>query len=1172
MLTDVRLPDVLARWDELRRQGWQPSPEELCADCPDLLSEVRRRLRAQAPAVLSADATFRMLPGPPVPRPATALPAVAGYEVLGVLGRGGMGVVYKARQLSLDRLVALKMVLGGVYAGAEQSTRFRREAEAVARLRHPNIVRIHEVGEQDGHPFLALEYIEGGSLAQKLAGAPPAPRQAARLVELLAGAVHAAHEQGVLHRDLKPANILIDLQGQPHVSDFGLAKRLNEDSGPTQSGDVVGTPSYMAPEQASARKDLTPAVDVYALGAILYELLASRPPFQGATPLDTLWQVLHHDPVPLTRLRRQVPRDLETICLKCLRKEPALRYPSALALADDLARFLAGRPIQARPAGPAERLAKWARRRPGVAALVAAIAGVTLLGVAAVSWEWRQAAANARAEAGARREVERLLASATLDKAVGFCERDDVAQGLVWLARSREMAEHAGDADLERVCRANLAGWRTRLVRPGAALPHDDWVWDVAFSPDGRTALTGSKDRTARLWDTHTGQPLGPPLRHDQPVWSVAFHPGGKFVLTGCGSPDGTQGDARLWDAATGRPVGGPLATEATVVTASFNHDGTRILTLSALAAQLWSCPDLTGGNPKFAGASTLPHPGAVLAAAFSPDGRTVLTGGEDGTARLWDAATCRALGEPLHQSGPVLTAAFRPDGRAVAVASVLLDAQGKRIVGGEVRLWDVTGGAGLGQVMNLRGEVRALAFSPDGRLLLTGSAIRPAVAGGELEGEARLWEAETGEPAGPALAHPKPVWALAFSPDGRSFVTGCEDRNGRLWATATGCCLAGMGQRDLVRSVAFSPDGRSVLLGSAGEHARARVWEVPPGQAAAPAWRQRSAVAGLAASADGHTLLVGEQGTVYPWDVRARQQCGPSLCLGGNVTAVAFSHDGKTAAVAGVDSVQLFDVATGQPRGRTRPFPFNPPDVVAVALAPDGREVVVAGRGGSQRYDTATGQPLGGLLRQGGVVTAVAFAPDGRTFLTGADVGIRVWDAATGQLRGEALSQEGSICALAFSPDGRTFVTGSRRQRAQLWETATGRPVAPAFAHGSPVVAVAFSADGRTLLTGSKDGTARVWDVGTGKPLGPPLPHAGAVVGVAFRPEGQGVITGCADGTVQVWDVPLSWPGDGRRLRTEVEALAGMVLEDNDVVRILDPGEEQQRRQNLQAPTPIDK
>jgi serine/threonine-protein kinase len=303
-----------------------------------------------------------------------ALPAIDGFEILKELGRGGMGVVYKARQINLNRLVALKMVLAGAHAGPDALDRFHKEAQSVASLQHPDIVGIHDVGWAGGLPYLSLEYIEGGSLAQQIAGRPQDITRAAWTIRTLARAIHTAHQQGIVHRDLKPANILLTAGGRPKITDFGLARRLGDDTDQTRTGTVVGTPDYMAPEQTRGRADdAGHLVDQHALGAVLYELLTGRPPFRGATPSDTIEQVRTQEPVPPTRLRPGVPRDLETICLKCLQKEPRRRYADADALADDLDRFLDGRPVLARPISHVEHLGRWCRRNPRVAILAAAV-------------------------------------------------------------------------------------------------------------------------------------------------------------------------------------------------------------------------------------------------------------------------------------------------------------------------------------------------------------------------------------------------------------------------------------------------------------------------------------------------------------------------------------------------------------------------------------------------------------------------------------------------------------------------------------------------------------------------------------------------------------------------------------------------------------------------------
>jgi hypothetical protein len=355
------LLELLVRWEELRLQGKELTPEELCPDDARLQALLRERLARRQRLHAALDLPEATQPGPAA-RPAP-LPVIDGYEIGELLGRGGMGLVFKARQKALKRDVALKIVVSGAHAGAQERARFRTEAEAVARLGHPGIVQIYEVGEQAGCPYLALEFVGGGSLAEQLDGTPMPPRRAAQLVLDLARAVQHAHEQGIVHRDLKPANVLLTGAGVAKVADFGLAKLLDVEQGQTHTGAVLGSPSYMAPEQAEGRvRAIGPATDVYALGAILYELLTGRPPFVGASFLETLDQVRTHDPAPPQVLQPKVPADLAAICLKCLEKDPPQRYLAAAALAHDLERFLRGEAIAARKMTLWDQAARLVRR------------------------------------------------------------------------------------------------------------------------------------------------------------------------------------------------------------------------------------------------------------------------------------------------------------------------------------------------------------------------------------------------------------------------------------------------------------------------------------------------------------------------------------------------------------------------------------------------------------------------------------------------------------------------------------------------------------------------------------------------------------------------------------------------------------------------------------------
>ena len=434
-------------------------PEEVCADCPELLSEVQRRWKQARHVNSQLEALFPSTDSAS-PQAATErrqflvdgqLPTVPGYEVDEVLGHGGMGVVYKARHVKLNRPVALKMMLYGADATSSEQARFQREAEAVAALHDPHIVQIYDVGEADGRPYYTMEFLEGGSLAKRLAGKPQPAAAAASYSLTLAEAVQAAHNAGIVHRDLKPANVLLTSDGMLKISDFGLARRLDVDQSLTLTAANVGTPSYMAPEQALGRANaFSHAVDIYALGAMLYEMLTGRPPFRAETAAETQRQLIAEEPVPPSRLNTNVPRDLETICLKCLHKEPERRYASAETLADDLRRFAEGRPIHARPVGWAERSWRWSRRNPAAAALL--VTALALVGLASGGGVWLvHQQAERRAEAiqrdrELRNEVTTAVAqSVVLRKGFHFKEAREL------LEQARQRLEPAGPDELRRL-------------------------------------------------------------------------------------------------------------------------------------------------------------------------------------------------------------------------------------------------------------------------------------------------------------------------------------------------------------------------------------------------------------------------------------------------------------------------------------------------------------------------------------------------------------------------------------------------------------------------------------------------------------------------------------------------------------------------------------------------
>jgi WD40 repeat protein len=653
---------------------------------------------------------LRLDPGPSPP----ARTRLGRYELIEEVGRGAFGVIYRARDTELDRIVAVKVPGAGRLSSPEAADRFFREARSAAQLKHPRIVPVFDAGRDGDTCYLVAEFIPGGTLADRLAAGRLSFREAAGLVARLAEALDYSHRRGVIHRDVKPSNILIDAAGQPHLTDFGLARREVGEITLTRDGACLGTPAYMSPEQARGESGRVDArSDLYSLGVVLYEILAGELPFRGS-PAMVQRQVLEEEPRPPRRLNDRVPRDLETICLTCLNKEPERRYASAGALAEDLGRFLAGEPIVARPVGRAERLGRWCRRNPKLAgALASTAAALVAVAVLALLYARHQRTA-AEEIATLLADSHRRLAILNYERGQAAFEKEEIGPGLLWMVECWRSSASAGDPAWRRSARAQLSAWRRHCPRLKAVFSHSGAVGVVAFSPDGQCVLTASLDGTARLWDAATGRPLGSSLRHQSMILAAALSPDGKVVLTG-----GEDNAARLWDVATGRPLGEPFHHQGAVRAVAFSPDGQCILTGDGDegTARLW---DAISGRPLGA---PLRHQGRVVVVAFSPDGRVVLTGGGDATARLWEAATARPLGEPLRHEWMVSAAAFSPDG------SIALTGNSDTTA----RLWDVATGRPLGPPLRHQSQVWAAAFSPDGRVALTAG----------LDGTARRWDVD---------------------------------------------------------------------------------------------------------------------------------------------------------------------------------------------------------------------------------------------------------------------------------------------------------------------------------------------------------------------------------------------------------------------------------------------
>lgn len=945
----------------------------------------------------------------PVIPPANVMPQVPGYDLLSELGRGGMGVVYKAREHSLGRVVALKMVLAGAHAGSEEIKRFRSEAEVLARLQHPNLVQIYGFGEQEGKPYFALEFVDGGDLETKIDGKPQHADDAARLTETLARAMHVAHQNNIIHRDLKPANVLLTRDGTPKITDFGLAKQLDSATGGTRTGAIMGTPSYMSPEQAAGRsRDIGPHTDVYALGAMLYEFLTGRPPFLADSGWDTVLQVVNDDPVPPRRLQPKVPHDLETICLKCLEKEPRKRYASAAALADDLARFLKHEPIAARRTGPLERLWKWARRRPAAAVLAAcAVLGTIAL---LVLGTWYHLHVERLNEDNRRNVVRLSVTQGTQELRAG-----NGYGALVWYTHA--LVRDRGDAAHEGPHRDRIAAHLRGCPRLAALWLHQDAVLHGSFSPDGKRVVTGCADNSAHLFDRDSGEKLAT-LPHDEDVVQAWFSPDGKRVLTA--SRDKT---ARIWDAASGAALTPPMVHGEPLTCAHLSPNGQMVVTAGGdRRVRVWDAQTGREIGPP------LEHHRPANWAVFSPDGRYIASAGDDRTARVWDVKTHAPVGPALFHNGDVLHVAFSPDSESLVSSSEDHTA----------RLWrvgaDVTEERRLVAVLGHNDVVRWGAFSPDNKRVLTTSDDKTA----------RVWSVKDGRLALPPLVHGSNLRRYAsFSSDNCTILTSSDDNTARVWDAHDGeAYTEQLTHNGTVHCVSASADGHSLLTVS--DDKTARVWDLATGTLNTHIEfepKKAPSTPALPTSPDGKLAVRFKGWEALIVNAASGATVAPPLKHEERVTTATFSPDGRWLATGSQDATaRIWDVATGAPRLSTidqKPIVlFHASYVSALAYSPDGTRIVTAGGDNTGRiWDPVTGVMVTQPLYHQGSLTDVAFSPDGKRVVTGShDRSARVWYAQTGAPLTPPLEHRGAVLKVRFTADGRSVIShrlGARR----TWE-----------------------------------------------------------------------------------------------------------------------------------------
>jgi WD40 repeat protein len=1007
--------------------------EGLCPKCL-LEAAVAPNEHSNASDTVSLDGSV-----PATPFTGTRLRYFGDYELVEEIARGGMGIVFKALQMNLNRLVALKLIHAGALASADMIKRFKGEAEAAAALNHPNIVPIFEIGEVQGQHYFSMGLVDGSNLDQYMASKPLPARQGAQLVLDLARAVHHAHQHGVLHRDIKPSNILIDRRGTAYLTDFGLAKFAAKDSTLTHTNAILGTPSYMAPEQARGdARTVTTVADVYGLGAVLYTALSGHPPFAGGTTFDTIRQVMEEDPRPPSAWNPAVEGDLETICLKCLAKEGAQRYTSAEALAVDLTHWLNSEPIEARPATRFERLRKWVRRRPAIAALSAMCA--VLLAVSSVGGAFY----SIRLRAAGRSMEEQLYAT---------------EMGVAFAALSRGNATQARELlDINRPGnrqKRDLRGFEwyylQALCKPQElfTFPREEQIFGLACSPDGRLVAAGHIDRTIRLVDIVSRRDVAH-LPAVGTSYSVAFDPAGKRLLY-----TATSGKSlHVWDLENNLPITN-LLHSLDLLSTAFSPDGRLIVSSAQRALYSTNEPGelfLWSGTTYEKVAELTNHNATAWETVFSPDGRDLATAHADGTIMLWDVKQRRLIRRVPAHANIVSALAYSPDGRWLASGS--LDES--------VSLWSLPDFRQV--LLGPHERVDCVAFSKDGRWLASSAR----------NGTIKLWDiaTRTNKPL-VLMGHVDRIWSMDFTPDGHRLVSGSTDGTIKLWDwqalvqqpqgpvdTALGVFFSPDGHLNLnesgsetvVRSVPsesiitnlpikdarFSPDGR-FIAGLA--ESRLTLLDAKTFQPLQTVTSDYPLSGPVQFSPGGEWLLVTRTNNVVElrrphrqWSIEVLWQLSSSSNA---FLGFSFSNDGRyLAAMCSDRSAAVFDLKQKRVTRELRRPDFFPSWVAPLAWIP------------------------------GSYVLAVGSSLDSVVYL---------WNIRTGAFDDVLKPRAGNPLALAVSPNGRTLAVATQDGFISLINVRTFRIMATLRGHLTNISKLSFSPDGKMLISYGGEGS-RLW------------------------------------------------------------------------------------------------